>query len=79
MTGKDVWLEKDLLEKAVTIKRLKYSLLGKELEKQTSIAEKQIKKVDNTLDVDKITANSVFMNIVTLILIVFLLNQNLNF
>ena len=30
-----------MLEKAVTIKRLEYSPLGKELKKQTSVAEKQ--------------------------------------
>ena len=30
LTGKDVLLEKDLLEKAATIKRFEYSLLGKE-------------------------------------------------
>ena len=41
LTGKDVLPEKDMLEKAVTIKRLEYSPLGKELEKQTSVAEKQ--------------------------------------
>ena len=54
MTSKDVWLEKDLLEKVVTIKRLKYSLLGKELKKQTSIAEKEYRKLDNTFEFDKI-------------------------
>ena len=31
---------KDLLEKAVTIKRLEYSPLGKELKAQTDIAKK---------------------------------------
>ena len=31
LTGKDVLLEKDLLEKAATMKRFEYSLLGKEL------------------------------------------------
>ena len=41
LTGKDVFPEKDMLEKAVTIKRLENSPLGKELEKQTSVAEKQ--------------------------------------
>ena len=39
LTGKDVLPKKDMLEKAVTIKRLEYSPLGKELEKQTSVAE----------------------------------------
>ena len=36
LTGKDVLPEKDLLEKAATIKRFEYSLLGSELKKQTS-------------------------------------------
>ena len=54
MTSKDVWLEKDLLEKVVTLKRLKYSLLGKELKKQASIAEKEYRKLDNTFEFDKI-------------------------
>ena len=35
LTGKDVLPEKDLLEKAATIKRFEYSLLGKELKAQT--------------------------------------------
>ena len=42
LTDKDILLEKDLLEKAATIKRFEYSLLCKELKKQT-IAEKSIK------------------------------------
>ena len=54
MTSKDVWLGKDLLEKVVTIKRLKYSLLGKELKKETSTAEKEYRKLDNTFEFDKI-------------------------
>ena len=35
LTGKDVLPEKDLLEKATTMKRFEYSLLGKELKAQT--------------------------------------------
>ena len=31
LTGKDVWLEKDFIEKAATIKRFEYLALGKEL------------------------------------------------
>ena len=37
LTGEDVLPEKDLSEKAATIKRLEYSPLGNELTKQTSI------------------------------------------
>ena len=38
LTGKVVLQEKDVLEKAATIKRFEYSLLGSELKKQTEIA-----------------------------------------
>ena len=41
MTDKGVLSEKDLLEKAAALKRFEYSLLGKELKKQTGVAEKQ--------------------------------------
>ena len=41
LTSKDVLTEIYLLEKAATMKRFKYSPLGKELKKQTSVAEKQ--------------------------------------
>ena len=44
MTGEEVVPEKGLLEKATTIKRFEYSLLGSELKKQTNIAEKQYQK-----------------------------------
>ena len=35
-----------MLEKAASIKRFEYTLLGKELEKQTSVVEKQYQKFD---------------------------------
>ena len=35
LTGKDVIVKKDLLEKAAILKRLEYSPLGKSFEKQT--------------------------------------------
>ena len=41
LTGKDILSEKYLLEKAAAIKKYEYSLLGSELKKQTSVAEKQ--------------------------------------
>ena len=53
MIGKDVLTEKDLLEKAVAIKRFEYYSLGKELEKQTSVVEKQYQKFDNDIEFDK--------------------------
>ena len=40
--------KKDLLEKAATIKRFEYLPLGSELKLQTSIAEKQYKRLDKT-------------------------------
>ena len=39
LTGGDILPEIGLLEKAVTIKRLEYSLLGSKLNKQTDIAK----------------------------------------
>ena len=39
LTRKDVLLEKDLSEKAATMKRFEYSPLGKELKAQTDIAK----------------------------------------
>ena len=53
-TGKVVLPEKELLEKATTIKRFEYSPLGKELETQTDSAKKQYQKLDNTYEFDKI-------------------------
>ena len=46
LTGKDVLPEKDLLEKAATIKRFEYSTLCSELRKQSSVAEKQYQKLE---------------------------------
>ena len=41
LTGKDVLLEKYLLEKAATTKRFQHSPLGSELKKQVDIAKKK--------------------------------------
>ena len=46
MTSKDVLPEEDLLEKATALKRFECSPLGKELKKETSIAEKQYQSFD---------------------------------
>ena len=43
LTGKDFAPEKDLLEKAATMKRFEYSSLGKKLKAQNDIAKKQSK------------------------------------
>ena len=53
MTGKNVLTERDLLEKAAAIERFEYSPLDKELKKQTSAAEKQYQKFDNTFELNK--------------------------
>ena len=53
MTGKDVLPDKDLLDKAAALKRYKYSKLGTELKKQTSVAEKQYRDFDNVFNYDE--------------------------
>ena len=56
----NIWLlknflnEKDLLEKFAVIKKFEYSLLSKELKKQTSAAEKLYQKLDDTHEFDAI-------------------------
>ena len=52
LTGKYILQEKDLLEEAAKIKRFEYSSVGNELKKQTDIAEKQYKRLDNVCEVD---------------------------
>ena len=54
MTGKDILPEKNLLEKAATIKRFEYLLLGKELKEQTDTAKKQYQKLDYNYEFDNI-------------------------
>ena len=43
-----------LLEKATTTKRFEYSPLGSELKKQTSITERQYKRLVKAYEFDKI-------------------------
>ena len=43
-----------MLEKAATIKRFEYSLLGKELKAQIVIPKKQYQKLHNTYEYDRI-------------------------
>ena len=45
--------EKGLLEKAATIKKIKYLQLGSELEKQTDTAKKQYQGLDKVYKFDK--------------------------
>ena len=42
-----------MLEKAAAIKRFQYSLLGKEVKKQTSVAEKQYQEIDKIFNHDE--------------------------
>ena len=53
MTGKDASPEKDLLEKAATIKRFEYSSVGKELKVQTDITKKKHKWFDKVYESDE--------------------------
>ena len=55
--GEDASPEKGLLEKAATIKRFEYPPLGKELKKQTSIAEKQYRQLDEVRGLSKTELN----------------------
>ena len=48
LTGKDLLLDKDLLEKLAELKRFEYSPLGKELKAQNDITKKQYQKLDDT-------------------------------
>ena len=48
LNSKDVLPEKDLLEKAVALKRFEYSPLGTELKAQTSVVEKHDQKLNMT-------------------------------
>ena len=53
MTDKYVLSEKNLLEKGATMKRFEYSPLGKEMEKQPSVVEKQYQSFDNVSNSDE--------------------------
>ena len=54
LTGKDVIPEKDLLEKAATMKILEYLPLGIFAFRQSNIAKKQYQKLENTYKYDKL-------------------------
>ena len=50
LTGEDVLPEKDLLEKAATMKRCEYSPLGNELKKQAGVTETQYQSFDSVFN-----------------------------
>ena len=54
MTAKHVLLEKDLLENAAALKRFGYFPLGKELKKQTIVAEKLYQKLESNKKEERI-------------------------
>ena len=53
MTGKYILPEKDLLDKAATMKILEYWPLGKEFKAQTDITKEQHQKLEDTFEFDK--------------------------
>ena len=53
LTGKDILPEKDLLEKAATLKRFEYSQSSKEIKTQTDIAKEHYQRLDNIFELDK--------------------------
>ena len=53
LKSKNVLREKDLLEKATIIKRFEYSLLSKELEKQTCRAKKKYQSFSKIFNHDE--------------------------
>ena len=64
-----------MLEKAATMKRFEYSLLGEELKKQTSVAQKQRQNFDNAFITNKDNKN---VTMLTKKLVAVLLNQNIH-
>ena len=53
LNSKDVLPEQDLLEKVAALKRFGYSLLGKDLKNQTSVAEKRYQRLNKLLNHDE--------------------------
>ena len=53
LNSKDVLPEKGLLEKVIALKRFEYSLLGKDLKTQTSVAEKRYQRLNKLLNHDE--------------------------
>ena len=53
LKSKDVLPEQDLLEKVAALKRFGYSLLGKDLKNQTSVAEKRYQRLNKLLNHDE--------------------------
>ena len=53
LIGKDILPKENFIQKVAGIKRFEYDLLGKELKKEISVAEKHYQKLDNDLESSK--------------------------
>ena len=53
LIGKDILPKENFIEKVAGIKRFEYDLLGKELKKEASVAEKHYQKFDNYFESSK--------------------------
>ena len=53
LIGKDILPKENFIQKVAGIKRFEYDPLGKELKKETSVAEKHYQKLDNDFESSK--------------------------
>ena len=53
LIGKDILAKENFIQKVAGIKRFEYDLLGKELKKEISVAERHYQKLDNDLESSK--------------------------
>ena len=53
LIGKDILPKENFIQKVAGIKRFEYDLLGKELRKEISVAERHYQKLDNDLESSK--------------------------
>ena len=53
LIGKDILPKENFIQKVAGIKRFEYDPLGKELKKETSVAEKHYQKFDNDFESSK--------------------------
>ena len=53
LIGKDILAKENFIQKVAGIKRFEYDLLGKELKKEISVAERHYQKLDNDFESSK--------------------------
>ena len=53
LIGKDILPKENFIQKVAGIKRFEYDLLGKELKKEISVAERHYQKLDNDFESSK--------------------------